>query len=213
MSTLLTGVDGGAYVGTATAPSPGELVTASSVQIVAQAILDDAAFMNAKKAALAGADFTGAVTFDNVTTFNDEADFNSDVALSNSTTVTSGASTVIELLGPTRRRLSVYPTDQDHTYGASNGTIFILPADPLANRTITLRQTTAPVAVPGDWLRFVAMPITTGFTWTFKREGSAGIVAVITNTTNGIVELEVQVNGSNLWRVAGGSGFSVGADF
>lgn len=47
MSTVKTGVVGAGYVGTASCPLAGEAVTGASIQVAAQAVLNDAAFLNA----------------------------------------------------------------------------------------------------------------------------------------------------------------------
>ncbi len=92
MSTVLTGVNGGSYVGTATAPAVGEPVTAASIQVVAQALLNIVAFLNADKFSTHGG------TIDGLTTFTANVDINgADLLIKNGSTFTAQANTTIDI--------------------------------------------------------------------------------------------------------------------
>jgi hypothetical protein len=88
---VLTGLTAGPHVGTATAPDAGDDVTALSIQVVAQALLNDSAFLNADKFSQ-----TGGGTISGATTFTANVDVNGfDLLIKNGSTFTVQASTTI----------------------------------------------------------------------------------------------------------------------
>ena len=70
MPQLLTGANGGTFPNTCTGPSPGDLITAASVNTGLQGVLNECKYLFDTKANLAGATFTGPVIFSSTATFN-----------------------------------------------------------------------------------------------------------------------------------------------
>jgi hypothetical protein len=237
MSTVLTGVEGAGYVGTATAPVAGEPVTAASVQVVAQAILDDAAYLNAVvsdgthtincneldavSVIVAGAGsllqssvestFTGITTIQNI----------SGSLIVSATTTVSGATThsgVTKFTGRTVERAPLYIAEANITLDQNTGANrIIMSANPTANRVITLRQSTAPIPENGDWFEVMVTLGASAFTVVLQREGSVEFVAVfgdgIGAAGNHVVSARVQLV-SGAWRLmsTGGRYAFYGAD-
>lgn len=88
MAQTLTGSVGVAYVGQLTAPSPGDPITAASVYLGEQALLDDASFLNASKADRAGDTFSGPVEIDSTLHVTGDTQIDGDVAATADLSVT-----------------------------------------------------------------------------------------------------------------------------
>lgn len=205
MSTVKTGVVGAGYVGTASCPLAGEKVTGASIQVVAQSVLNDAAFLNA--VLTDGTHNINVAEIDSVTAVVTTLLQCSGTQTFTGITTVNGVMTIVGalVLGYTRRRALVYLTDADQTVDVTAGNTYII-ATPAASRVITLRMTTAPIPVNGDWMRFAVTNLN-GFVVTLKREGSPGS-SVAAFTTN-VAEAEVQMAGG-VWRGCGGANYSYG---
>ena len=106
-----------------------------------------------------------------------------------------------------------YLTDADATLDTANAAqCFIMTTNPAADRTLTLRQSTAPVPPEGLWFELTAFIGTSNKVIKLKREGSGNFVAVIGDGAGaaGMVgSARVQVV-SGVWRLVrvGGTVFS-----
>ncbi len=180
MSALLTGNPAGPFVGTATAPVNGDLVTGGSIQVPVQAVLNDAAFLNADKLSKS---LGGTVAGDIVVT---------------------GKETVS---GRRVRGASVALSNADHTVLVTDGNRFRL-ANPGPSRVITLKSTgTVPTAnetIEFLWRGFGA---SVSNTWSFQRE-DATVIATFTasaSADNTPMWAEFEFDGG-VWRLGATSG-------
>jgi hypothetical protein len=110
--------------------------------------------------------------------------------------------------GRTVRRTPSYLTDTSQTIDPStNGNICVMLTAPAANRTITLRQSTAPIPEDGDWQRVTVLIGNGGNSVFFEREGATGgdLIATIVTGSNAsdTATVEFQVV-SGVWRLVGG---------
>ncbi len=237
MSTVKTGVVGAGYVGTATCPVATEPVTGLSIQVVAQAVLDDAAYTNAvltdglksiycyeldaNKVIVQGAGSLlqsgTASSFAGLTTIVNNAHLA--LTLDGTSTLTTAAGAVITLPGTTNltghtyEADAVYLTDTSQTIASSGGQRYVMLTAPAAQRTITLDQSPAPA--DGDWMEVLVLISNGAFGVDFKREGSADYVASIPPGVGGNSTASVKFKAkTGVWRLApGGSGnVNSGAD-
>lgn len=238
MPQLLTGVNGGTFPNTCTGPSPGDLVTAASVNNAVQGVLNECKFLYDAKANLAGATFTGLVTCDGGLT----------IPTGDALTIKSGATGLVELGatltingvidivtdgmfaavlqvdGATAQFINgarfynwgkeSYPdpqrlTDASQTISAHDGQIVIL-ATPTAARTITVEQATDP-PIEGQYIQFyLNEPGIVGTYYEIKREGSGNFIARIDGyDSGGPLQGMVRIHvEAGVWRLTGGVGLN-----
>jgi hypothetical protein len=150
-------------------------------------------------------DVTGNVTFEGTLDVDDGL----------SVTASASIDGVATLSGGTRRRTPAFLADADQTVGPSNGQIFVLADNPAALRDITLRQSSSPVPVNGDWMRFLLKTGNSPNYYRFRREGSGNDLAFVkgfidvdegagTSFLYNCCQLEVQLV-SGVWRMVGAS--------
>jgi hypothetical protein len=222
MSVIINGVSPGSYVSPITTPSPGAPVVANDVQIVAQVIGNQTAWLEAGKAALAGATFTGPVVVNAKATLNGTG--------ANATIIVDASSIGVDSLqvddllykaGRSRRRARVTLADSTPlTIDVSQGDAFVLPVNPSGTpNVIILRTTTAPVPLTGETIDLI-MPNQPGGApgirrlYEIKRESGTDIVWFQGGTdTNVPITAQFEFDGTN-WRLglcSGGSFDSVGS--
>ena len=111
-------------------------------------------------------------------------------------------------------RPTVLLGDADHTIGSSDGDQFAM-AVPTAQRTILLRETTAPTPVDTEVLT-ITRPAGGAFAIVIKREGNSGaaIVTLAASTRSTACLKESDLNDGNgvRWHLDGGWGHTPGAD-
>jgi hypothetical protein len=223
MSTVLIGLTAGPFVGTATAPVNGEDVTGESIQIVAQAILDDAAFLNDDYFSRHGG------TVDGATSFTADVEFNgvnveiqngsaftiqptttvliqsTDVRLESGSLTEVKAGATLKISGLVLDPDTVYLTDASQTISVTGGQYYAMLTAPVAQRLITLDQSPAPP--DGAFMEILILIGNTGFGVDFQREGSLDYVAVVPAGTlsNETASVKVKAKGG-VWRLAPGGG-------
>lgn len=112
-----------------------------------------------------GAAYTGAAAFPNT------------VSVTGNTTLTTVTTT--GLTGTLERTKygedPVDLSDADHTLDSTTGSNWIrMLTNPAANRILTLRQSTAPLPVKGDWFNVMVLLGNSAFTVALQREGAGG---------------------------------------
>ncbi len=133
-----------------------------------------------------------------------------------------GSATVDEDMrvdGVLRTRAPAYPSDADVTLDSATGSNRVIMPTPAANRVVTLRQSTSPVPVNGDWFEVTVILGASVFTVGLRREGSVDYVAVIGNsadpfsTSNYVASARVELV-AGVWRLVSVGGAKVfrGAD-
>lgn len=106
----------------------------------------------------------------------------------------------------TRVAAPTYLADADVTLDATTLTNRVIMPTITTNRIITLRQSTSPVPVNGDWFEitvFLPDGVSPGITLSIRREGSGSNVVVLgpgANNTNEVASARVQLV-SGVWRL------------
>ncbi len=121
-----------------------------------------------------------------------------------------------------RNRNILSLADADATIDSMSGAnVFVMRTSPGANRVITLRQSTSPLPVNGDWYEFTVFLGTSSHTVGLQREGSLDYVAVFGDgvgtspyaSNNQVATARVQLVGG-VWRLisVGGGPVFTGSD-
>lgn len=226
---LLTGVNGGAYVGTATGPDPGIFVTAASVIVAVQAVLNVLAFLNADKfSQLLGGTIEGA------TSFIADVEFNAvNVEIQNGSMLTiqptaavviqsqdvrfdAGSDTafnsgsIVRMLGRVRRRPRVLLPSGNQSIGVVDGDRFELIRISTGS-TITLKSVTGDTAVNTEMLEFVLPNMAGGAgipgSWTLARESGVTVATILMDGTSSVSASATFEFVGGLWRLGASSGY------
>lgn len=174
--------------------------------------------VNAATMVSSGAAQFGSAVVIGATTLQNNATFQGNVTMATAKKLTAPAGSTVELLGATRTQVPIYFSDASHTIDSNTGgNRIIMLAAPAANRILTLRQSTSPAPVNGDWYEVTVLLGNSGFTVGLQREGSADYVAVLGDgvgaSGNNVATARVELV-SGVWRLtATGGKFSFsGAD-
>lgn len=184
---------------------PNSPIASNDVNAIASRALRRAAYLNAIKANLSGATFTGVVTFSVGATVSSGQTLTLD-GVSIAGDVGFSALGRVSLYGrKAKYRARTALSDANHTISVDDGDLFDLVAGPAAPRTITLKSTTI-VPITGETLTFFWFPkrtaIGAGTQYTFQRE-DATVVAKFNGAATfdtGVVFAEFEFN-AGVWRL------------
>lgn len=203
-TTTITGTAGTTLNAQATAPSPGDFITASSIQTPLTSVLNDLATIKS------GTYTTSAtVTHNGTETVGGTlqatgagvitAKSGGSLTVQTSSTFAAFSGSQINLYGQIRIPAGVILADRasitDYVIGAEMGNIVLIKSQS-SGFNFVLKITTSPAPVDGDWIRFVCAD-SAGNTLSFKNEGGTVFAQMVKGT------IEVRYNaGTNRWVVA-----------
>ncbi len=193
-STVLTGNPAGPYVGTASCVDAGFGVTSVSIKVPVQAMLDDAAWMNADKLSKsAGGTVVGATSFSDIT----------------AATISGPVARYVAAATLAERVIAHDPTSNAEIFGADADLHFVDSLTTAGNSDYTIKST-SPAPPPGARVRLSVLNSGLGKNLRVLRESAVVVISFIGGGADHFWAdfefMEPYGGGTHSWRLVGFGG-------